>query len=97
MPRYVSLISWTEQGVRNFREAVKRANDAAQLAGTMGGRVERILWTLGPYDAVAIAEFPDDESGSAFLLALGSQGNIRTTTLRAFEADEMERIISKAG
>jgi uncharacterized protein with GYD domain len=97
MPRYVSLISWTEQGIKTFRDTVSRADDAARLAEKMGGRLERILWTLGPYDAVAIAEFPDEETGTAFLLALGSQGNVRTTTLRAFEPDEMERIISKAG
>ncbi|HXF73581.1 MAG TPA: GYD domain-containing protein [Actinomycetota bacterium] len=97
MPRYVSLISWTDQGIRNFRETVSRAEDAARLAEKMGGRLERVLWTLGPHDIVTIAEFPDDETGTAFLLALGSLGNIRTTTLRAFEADEMERIVSKAG
>lgn len=97
MPRYVSLISWTEQGIKSFRDTVSRADDAARLAEKMGGKLERIVWTLGPYDAVAIAEFPDDETGTAFLLALGSKGNVRTTTLRAFEPEEMERIISKAG
>jgi uncharacterized protein with GYD domain len=97
MPRYVSLISWTEQGIKSFRDTVSRADDAARLAEKMGGKLERILWTLGPYDVVTIAEFPDDETGTAFLLALGSQGNIRTTTLRAFEPEEMERIISKVG
>ncbi len=97
MPRYVSLISWTEQGIKTFRDTVSRADDAARLAEKMGGRLERVLWTLGPYDIVAIAEFPDDETGTAFLLALGSVGNVRTTTLRAFEAEEMERIVSKAG
>lgn len=97
MPRYVSLISWTEQGIKTFRDTVSRADDAARLAERMGGRLERVLWTLGPYDIVTIAEFPDDETGTAFLLALGSLGNIRTTTLRAFEAEEMERIVSKAG
>ncbi len=97
MPKYVSLISWTEQGIKTFRDTVSRANDAARLAEKMGGRLERVLWTLGPYDIVTIAEFPDDETGTAFLLALGSLGNVRTTTLRAFEPEEMERIISKAG
>ncbi|HWO70109.1 MAG TPA: GYD domain-containing protein [Actinomycetota bacterium] len=97
MPKYVSLISWTEQGIKTFRDTVNRANDAARFAEKMGGKLERILWTLGPYDVVTITEFPDDETGTAFLLALGSQGNVRTTTLRAFEPEEMERIISKAG
>jgi uncharacterized protein with GYD domain len=63
----------------------------------MGGNVTGTYWTVGPYDIVSIAEFPDDESETAFLLALGAQGNIRTTTLRAYTADEMTGVIQKLG
>jgi uncharacterized protein with GYD domain len=63
----------------------------------MGGNVTGTYWTVGPYDIVSIAEFPDDESGTAFLLALGARGNIRTTTLRAYTAEEMTGIIQKLG
>jgi len=66
-------------------------------AGKFGGSLKEIYWTIGPYDVVAVSEAPDDESATAFALALASQGNVRTTTLRAFDADEMRGIIAKTG
>ena len=66
------------------------------VAAKFGGTYE-IYWTIGPYDLVAISEFPDEESATAFALELGSQGNVRTTTLRAYNADEMRSIIAKTG
>jgi uncharacterized protein with GYD domain len=87
MPTYISLINWTEQGVR-------AAKDTA-AAESMGGKIKDIYWTVGPYDIVVVAEFPDDATGTAFLLALGAQGNVRTTTLRAFDRDEVAEILQK--
>ena len=95
MPTFVSLINWTEQGVANFKDTVVRAADARNAAAAMGGQIKDIYWTVGQYDLVTVAEFPDDETATAFLLALSSRGNLRTTTLRAFGADEMTRIIGK--
>jgi uncharacterized protein with GYD domain len=95
MPTYISLINWTDQGIRDFKETVSRAQAATELAGRMGGQLQHIYWTVGPYDIVTVADFPDDETGTAFLLALGSQGNIRTTTLRAYDADTVTGIIGK--
>jgi uncharacterized protein with GYD domain len=63
----------------------------------MGGEVKDIYWTMGPYDVVAIADFPDDESGTAFLLALGAQGNLRSTTMRAFDQEGIRSILGKLG
>jgi uncharacterized protein with GYD domain len=97
MPKYISLINWTDQGIRNFKESADRATAAGEIAEKMGGRILETYWTLGPYDVVSIAEFPDDETGEAYLLSIGSQGNVRTTTLRAFDAGEIGRIISRAG
>lgn len=65
--------------------------------GKLGVRFKSILWTVGQYDLVATVEADDEESATAALLALGSQGNLRTTTMRAYDADEMGRIISKLG
>lgn len=95
MAKYVSLLNWTEQGIKNFQDTVDRGDAAQQLAAKMGGKIEQIYWTLGVYDLVAISEFPDDESGTAFLLALGKIGNVRSTTLRAFDEDGMRGIIAK--
>jgi uncharacterized protein with GYD domain len=97
MPTYVSLINWTDKGVAGFKETVARADAAKNAAQAMGGSLKDIYWTVGPYDIVTVADFPDDASATAFLLALGSQGNIRTTSLRAFTAQEMTQIIAKVG
>jgi len=61
----------------------------------MGGNLSTLYWTLGSYDIVGVAEMPDDESVTALAVAIASQGNVRTETLRAFSADEMERILQK--
>jgi len=97
MTTYVSLINWTEQGIKNFRETTQRAEDFSRLVESSGGRVRELLWTVGEYDLVCIAEFPDDESGVAALLRVGSAGNIRSNTLRAFSAEEMTGIIRRTG
>jgi len=97
MPTYVSLINWTDQGIRNVKEALDRASRAEDLMQKYGGRLERLYWTVGPYDIVAIAEAPDDESGTAFLLELGSLGDVRTTTLRAYDCEEMSSILGRLG
>jgi uncharacterized protein with GYD domain len=97
MTTYVSLINWTEQGIKNFRETTQRAEDFSRLVEGSGGRVRELLWTVGEYDLVCIAEFPDDEAGVAALLRVGSAGNIRSSTLRAFNAEEMAGIIRRTG
>jgi uncharacterized protein with GYD domain len=83
------------QGRGAFKETVDRAEAGKQLADKFGGSLKEIYWTIGPYDVVAVSEAPDDESATAFALALASQSNVRTTTLRAFDADEMRGIIAK--
>ena len=95
MNTYVSLINWTDQGIRNFRDTTQRAEDFSKLVQNSGGRVRELLWTVGDYDLVCVADFPDDEAGVAALLQVGSVGNIRSSTLRAFSAEEMTAIISR--
>ena len=97
MTTYVSLINWTDQGIKNFRDTTQRAQDFSRLVESVGGRVRELLWTVGEYDIVCIVEFPDDEAGVAALLQVGSAGNIRSTTMRAFNAEEMAGIIRRAG
>ncbi len=97
MAAYVSLINWTDQGIKTYRDTTARANAANGVAAKFGGRIASIWWTIGPYDLVAVTDFPDDESATAFALALGAAGNIRTTTMRAFGADDMSAIIARTG
>jgi uncharacterized protein with GYD domain len=97
MSMYVSLVNWTEQGIKNFRDTKDRAEEFSKLVENSGGRVHEQLWTVGQYDMVCVAEFPDDETAAAALLKVGPAGNIRSSTLRAFSGDEITGIISRAG
>src|SRR5262245_26487870 len=97
MPTYVTLINWTDQGVKNFKDTVDRAAQAEEAMAKVGARFKEIYWTVGPYDIVAVVEAPDDESATAALLAAASGGNIRTTTLRGFSREEMASVIQKVG
>jgi uncharacterized protein with GYD domain len=97
MPTYVSLIHWTEQGIKNYKDTSMRLEDFTKLTESKGGKVREVLYTVGEYDIVTVTEFPDDETATTALLQVGSLGNIRTNTMRAFTADEMGGIISRTG
>jgi uncharacterized protein with GYD domain len=97
MPMYVSLLTWTDQGVRNFRDTVQRAEDFRTMVRQAGGQVREMLWTMGGYDLVTILEAPDHETATAVLLRVASLGNVRTTSLPAFNADQMTDIIGRTG
>lgn len=97
MPTYVGLINWTDQGIRNVRDTLQRADRAEQLGEKYGVRIERLYWTVGPHDLVGVLEAPDEESVSAFALELGATGSVRTTMLRAYEREEMAGIIERLG
>jgi uncharacterized protein with GYD domain len=97
MPTYVSLVNWTEQGVKNFRDTLRRAEDYRGLAEKSGGQVRQLLWTLGEYDVVVVADFPDDETATAVVLQTAAGGHVRTKTMKAFDADQMSAIIQRTG
>jgi uncharacterized protein with GYD domain len=93
MAAYLSLINFTDQGIRNVKDTVNRGKAAQQALEAAGGRFIGIWWALGRYDVVAIIEAPDEETAMRFLLATGMQGNIRTETLQIFSEEEMERFV----
>jgi uncharacterized protein with GYD domain len=97
MPRYVVLLDWTEQGVRGFKDSVDRYQAASGQMEPLGVRFADIYWTLGTHDIVGLVDAPDDEALAAALLTVAGSGNVRSTTLRAFTADEMRGVLSRAG
>jgi uncharacterized protein with GYD domain len=98
VPTYVTLWNWTDQGIRNVRDTVERVDRASEMAEEKYGvMLGQIYWTVGSYDLVSVFEAPDGESVSAFLLELGSIGNVRSTTLRAYNRDEMSTILERLG
>lgn len=95
MPVYVSLINLTDQGIRTIKDDPNRVQAATEIAKREGVRIIDEWWTMGQYDAVMVAEAPDDETMNRFLLGAARQGNIRTMTMRAFTKDEINRVIQK--
>ena len=95
MATYVSLIQFTDQGIRNIKDTVKRGEAAIAEAEKMGMKIVEEFWTMGAYDAVVVFDAPDDETMSAFMLKIGSLGNVKSQTMRAFRRNEMEDIVAK--
>ena len=95
MSMFISLVNLTEKGISAFKESPSRAGAFKAIAEKAGVTVKEVYWTMGAHDAVMILEAEDDESVAAAMLGLGSLGNVRTQTLRAFSASEMKGIISK--
>ncbi len=95
MPNYISLINWTDQGIRNVKESTQRLDAGKKHIEAAGGKLTGFYLTMGRYDLVTIAEFPSDETAATAVLSLGSGGNIRTETLKAFPEAEYRNIIAK--
>ena len=96
MATYIALLQFTDQGIRNIKDTTKRAAAATDAAAKMGVKFTELFWTLGQYDLAIVAEAPDDETMTALMLKLGSLGNVKSQTIRAFRAKEMEAILKKA-
>jgi uncharacterized protein with GYD domain len=95
MPTYIGLFKLTDQGIREIKQAPQRVEDAFKAYEAMGGKVLGFYTVMGEYDYVAIGEAPSDEVQLTFALALGSQGAVRTTTLKAFTKEELAEIVKK--
>lgn len=95
MPAYVTLFNFTEQGIRNVKDTAKRAKATREAWEAAGGHFVGIWWTFGQYDGVVVHVAPDDETANRLLLQTGMDGNVRTTTLRAFGEEDIERIIEE--
>ena len=95
MAKYVTLYKLTDQGIRGIKSSPERIRQGTAAWEAMGGKLLGFYSTQGPYDYVAISEADDDEMAAAFSLAMGAQGNVTTLTMRAFDTEEHERIVSK--
>ncbi len=95
MPTYIVLGRWTEQGIQRIKEGPKRAEAARAAVERAGGKWLGFYITMGRYDLVVVTEAPNDETVMQILLTLGSQGNVRTETLKAFPEADAVKVIGR--
>jgi uncharacterized protein with GYD domain len=95
MATFVLLVNFTDQGIRNVKDTLKRAEAFVKTAQSLGVTVKEEYWTLGRYDIVIIVDAPDTAAVTALGLSVGALGNVRTQTLAAFSAEEMRGILGK--
>lgn len=93
MATFISLVTYTDQGIKAIKDAPKRVDGVRLLAKKLGGELGDLYLTMGGYDIVAFSEFPDAEAAAKFTLTLNSLGNVRTTTLRAFPEEQFRGIV----
>jgi len=93
MATYISLVQFTDKGIRAARQTTQRVAEWATKVQSKGVSIKQMYWTLGQYDQVCVFEAPDDETAASVLLSADILGNIRTQTLRAFTSTEMEKIL----
>ena len=95
MSTYIALYKLTDQGIKDIKNGPKRFEDAVRAFEAMGGKMTGFYAVMGEYDYVAIGEAPNDEVAMTFALAIGSQGSVRTTTLKAFTHEEFAKLVKK--
>jgi len=95
MPTYISLIHYTDQGVKTFKNLSQRLDETREAGRAIGAELIGYYLTMGQYDAIAITEAPDDAAIARLALAAGARGNVRTETFRAFTEDEAKAIAAE--
>ena len=95
MPTYVTLASWTDQGIKNVKESPSRLDAFRAAAEKLGCKIMDFYMVTGRYDMVLITEAPNEEAVAMLALATGSKGTVRTETLRAYPEAAYREIISK--
>lgn len=94
MSVYISLLRFTQQGIKNIKQGPDRLDAARDAFKAAGADVKDFYLVMGQYDAIAVSEAPDDETMAKLALATGAQGNVQTETLRAFTEDEYRKLVS---
>ena len=97
MATFISTVKFTEQGLHSIQETTKRAAAFKASAKKIGVKVSNIYWTLGAFDGLIVFDAPDDETATAAMLQLAAQGFVQTTTARAFDSAQVEKLVGGLG
>ena len=93
MPTYISLLRYTEQGIKNIKESPSRLDAVRKAFQQVGAELKDFYLVNGQYDAICISDAPDEETMAKLMLKIGAAGNVRTETVRAFKEEEYRKII----
>ncbi len=93
MPTYISIANLTDQGIRNMKDLSRRLQNAEHTFAQMGAELKEVYLLMGQFDYIVIAEAPDDETMARITLTVAGQGNVRTQTSRAFNREEMMKLV----
>lgn len=94
MPTYITLFNYTQEGIETIEEGPERLDNAKELIDALGGELKAFYLTMGQYDAVAVAEFPDDDAVAKAALRTGQTGAVSTETLRAWPEAEFRELVT---
>jgi uncharacterized protein with GYD domain len=94
MATYATLLRYTQKGIESIKDSPARLDAVKKNIAAAGGKLIAFYLTMGRYDAIVVSEFPDDETAARFALAGGSQGYIRSETLRAFSEDQFRKVVA---
>ncbi|MDP1691394.1 MAG: GYD domain-containing protein [Burkholderiaceae bacterium] len=92
---YISLLNFTDKGIQTIKDSPKRAAAAKEIGKKLGVNMREVYWTMGQHDLVCVLEADSEAALTAFNLAVAQQGNVRSQSLRAFSASEMETVLAK--
>ncbi len=92
MIRYLSLLSFTQQGVSQVKNSPARAKVFADLVKAAGGSVIVQYWSIGEVDGVLVFEAPDEKVAAGLLLKLAQQGDVRTRSMRVYNDQEFAAV-----
>lgn len=96
MPTFICFLNWTDQGVKAVKDVIARSEATKSLISGLGGRLVCGYVTTGQYDVALVVEMPNGDAMTKLAIALMSRGNVRTTTVRAFSAEEFAKLAAEA-
>jgi uncharacterized protein with GYD domain len=95
MPTFIAMLSWTDQGIRNVKDSPKRLQAAREAAKKLGVEIKQVFLTTGEFDLLSILEAADGDNVAKLIMLLGSQGNLRSRTVRAWPEAEYIKLASE--
>ena len=93
--KFATLINFTEQGIQNIERSIERAAAFSKQVENSEIKISEMLWLTGRFDGLMIFDAPNAQAASAAMLQLGKAGNVKTETLQAFDAKDMQQVIEK--